>query len=230
MSIEEGIPMNDIVLPIRSSLRKMINIAGTQKPYVSKYALSYICSAWAWNGNKDDIGASAIPYRQDIAKLLIHKEAKLDEATSHKEDLVQNEYIQEKGGFCILSSSTPDTSIARGFVLTFLSSLPNAEDGLNPMVKSKLCYYLILWLMDEICLQDQVGSMLVGGSFYCQVLRAWQSLCLLSRFVTEDIVDLVCERVFKAMVSFLCLETLITYRILKVIFLHQNSHEHFMVR
>ena len=54
---------------------------------MSKYALSYICSTWAWNGkNKDDIGASAIPYRQDIAKLLIHKEAKLDEVTSHKED------------------------------------------------------------------------------------------------------------------------------------------------
>jgi hypothetical protein len=62
-SIEEGIPMNDIILPIRSSLRKMINIAGTHIPYVSKYALSYICSTWAWNGkNKDDIGTSAIPY------------------------------------------------------------------------------------------------------------------------------------------------------------------------
>ena len=97
---------------------------------MSKYALSYICSTWAWNGkNKDDIGAFTIPHQQK--KLLIHKEEELDEATSHKEDLVQNEHIQEKGGFYILPSGTLDTSIARGFVLTFLSSLHNAEDGLN---------------------------------------------------------------------------------------------------
>jgi hypothetical protein len=198
---EEGMHPSDIVLPIRSAFRKLISMAGTKKPYISKYVLSYISSAWLGNG--DEIGLSAIPYREDIVKLLIHKEAKQDETTSHKEGLVQDEEIQRDGGFAILPTGTPDTSVARGFLLTFISSLPNIQDSLPKAVKTKLCYYLILWLLDEVCLKiEKEGTTMVSGAtIYCQVLRAWQSLCLLSRFVTSDIAELVSQRIYKAMVS-----------------------------
>ena len=196
---EEGMHLNDIVLPIRSAFRKMIKMAGTHKPHISQHALSYI--SFAWIGNKGEIGLSAIPYREDIARLLIHKEAKLDEANTHRKELVNDDDIQQEGGMATLPTGTPDTSIARGFLLTFISSLPNVEDDLPKDTKTKLCYYLILWLLDEVCLQELVGAMVTGATQYCQILRAWQSLCLLSRFVTSDIAELVCQRVFKAMVS-----------------------------
>lgn len=196
---EEGMDLSEINLPIRSAFRKMIKIAGTNRPYISKYSLSYMCVAWL--GKKDDVGLSAIPYREDIAKLLIHKEAKLDIATSHKEGLVQDDNIQQEGGFAILPKDTPDTSISRGFLLTFISSLPNENDGLQIEVKRKVCYYLIMWLLDAVCLQEQTGVMVTGAVVYCQILRAWQTLCLLSRFVTSDIAEMVSQRVFKAMVS-----------------------------
>merc|ERR1719330_2079425 len=96
-------------------------MAGTKKPHISKYALSYISSAWV--GTKDTVGLSAIPYRADIAKLLIHKEAKLDETNSHKEGLVPRDDIQHVG------------------------------DCLPKDVERKVCYYLIFWLLDEVCLQ-----------------------------------------------------------------------------
>ena len=198
---DEGVPLGDIVLPIRSAFRKLINLAGTQKPYISKYALSYISAAWL---DKDNgIGLSAIPYREDIAKLLIHKEAKLDETTSHKEGLVQDVELKEEGGFATLPTGTPDTSVARGFLLFFLATLPNIDSGLEQDVKTKICYYLTLWLLDAVCLKiPEDGAVMVSGaSHYCQVLRAWQTLCCLSRFVTSDIAELVSERIFKAMVS-----------------------------
>ena len=196
---KEGMNISEIDLPIRSAFRKMITMAGTNRPYISKYVISYISSAWI--GRDTEIGLSAIPYREDIAKLLIHKEAKMDVATSHKEGLVQDDDIQREGGFTLLPKNTPDTSVARGFLLTFISSLPNPESGLHEDVKRKVCYYLILWLLDAVCLQEQTGAMVTGASVYCQILRAWQTLCLLSRFVTSDIAEMVCVRVFKAMVS-----------------------------
>ncbi len=203
ISVEEGINQEDITLPIRSAFRKLITMAGTKKPYISKYALSYISSAWL--GRKDNVGLSAIPYRTDIAKLLIHKEVKLNETNSHKEGLVPNDEIQAEGGFSILPADVPETSIARGFLMTFISSLPDVNDGLPQNVERKICYYLIFWLLDEVCLQtEQVGATMVGGgTVYCQILRAWQSLCLLARFVTSEIAELVCSRVYKAMVSYI---------------------------
>ncbi len=202
--IDEGVLLGDIILPIRSAFRKLINIAGTYKPYISKYALSYISAAWLDNGS--GIGLSAIPYREDIAKLLIHKEAKLDATTSHKEGLVQDVELKQEGGFAILPTGTPDTSVARGFLLSFLAALPNVDEGLEKDVQTKICYYLTLWLLDEVCLHTQESGavMVSGASHYCQVLRAWQTLCLLSRFVTTDISGLVSERIFKAMVSRQC--------------------------
>jgi hypothetical protein len=44
------------------------------------------------------------------------------------------------------------------------------------------------------------GSLLVTGSKeYCEKIRAWQALCLLSRFITADIVQEVFQKVFDAM-------------------------------
>jgi len=197
--IKEGVHPTKIDLPIRDAFRKLINMAGSIKPYISKYALSYISAAWL--GNSDNVGLVAIPYRQDIAKLLIHKESKLDETMTHKEGLVQDEEIQREGGFSTVPNGTPDTSVARGFLLTFISKLPNVDDGLSDDVRSKLCHFLILWLLDNICLDSDLSTRKIGsGSVqYCQILRAWQALCVLSRFVTAEIVEKVSQKLCKAM-------------------------------
>jgi tRNA G18 (ribose-2'-O)-methylase SpoU len=178
--------------PILSAFRRLIQEANTRKPHISKYALSYISVGWLSEDN--NCGKAAIPYRDDILKLLIHKEAKIPQSNAHQEGLVKS---HDDGESSNLPPNTPNSSISRGFLMLFLSKLPCVE-RLAPVVLQELCHFLIIRLLDDICLPNK-GMFIYGGEDYSNKTRAWQALCILSRFVSTDIVELVLEKSFSCM-------------------------------
>lgn len=178
--------------PILTAFRRLIQEANTTKPHISRYALSYISAGWL--SEESNCGKAAIPYRDDILMLLIHKEVKIHQSNAHQEGLVKQ---HNDGEYSSLPDNTPSSSISRGFLMIFLSKLPSA-DSMSPVVLKELCHFLIIRLLDDICLPDK-GMFIYGGEDYSKKTRAWQSLCILSRFVSTDIVETVLEKTFSCM-------------------------------
>jgi len=190
---------NDAPTPIRDAFRRLMEMAGTKRPHISRIALSYISVAWLGTQSGDSspsvsAGLGAIPYRTDICDLLLHKEMKLEESSSVQETDVMV-------GPADIPYGSDDTSVARGFILMFLSRVPDANDGLPPATLKELLHFIIFFLLDDVCLAlIPGGAMLMLGSVeYSKKIRAWQALCVLSRFVTEDIADEICDKVFECM-------------------------------
>lgn len=194
-----GKPNLKLDAPILSAFRKMMDEAGVSKPHISKYILSYAVVGWlGTDTEKDKMGLAAIPYRQDIAKLLIHKGEKVEKTAAHQEGLVKS---YDEGDFATLPEGVPSSSIVRGFLMVFLSKLPD-PNSMNKDVLIKFCHYLIFWLLDNICVPvERSGKALLttGSTEYVQKIRAWQSLCMLHRFVSPGIATDVLKKVFKAM-------------------------------
>jgi hypothetical protein len=188
--------------PILTAFRRLIKMAGTKRPYISKYAISYISVGWLGKSANVEAGLSAIPYRDDICELLVHKEMKIDESSVLQEALVQQSgrSTNELDDCAKLPKNTPETSTTRGFLLIFFSNFP-AQDTLSKVVLKDLCHYIIFWLLDNICSTDPpAGTKLMTGSLdYCRKMRAWQSLCIMSRFVSDDIAKAVSKKVFDSM-------------------------------
>jgi len=102
-------------------------------------------------------------------------------------------------GVSQLPLQTPGLSIARVFVLCFLERLPDVSK-LDPEVLTKLIHPLIFALLNKA--KPGSGSspaqVMRGTAMYCTKIRAWQALVLLSRFVTNEIADNVCEACLKS--------------------------------
>mmetsp|Transcript_31827 Transcript_31827/g.64339 ORF Transcript_31827/g.64339 Transcript_31827/m.64339 type:complete len:1966 (-) Transcript_31827:24-5921(-) len=180
-------------MPVMESFEKLIEMGSALKPHINIVAVSYISVAWL--GNKDssdqDVGLAAIPYRDNIAELLVYKEPKFDESSAN-----QNSTKDRHG---ILPQTTDGSSITRAFVLSFLSKLPSPEN-MSDVVLKELVHHIILKLIDACCLPPAKGKPFITGSEeYSKMMRSWQALCLLSRFVTSDIANEVAQKVFKAM-------------------------------
>lgn len=179
--------------PIFSAFERLMKLAGATKPHISTVAVSKISAAWAFQEDSctSDMGLCAIPYRTHIANLLIHKECKLDDSTANQA-LSKNQWDNS------LPKQTHYLSITRGLVLLFLSKLPNE---MCEIVLKELVHFIILYLLDNVCCAKvKAGDIFISGSVeYAKRSRAWQALCLLHRFVTDDIASLVASRVFQAM-------------------------------
>ena len=68
------------------------------------------------------------------------------------------------------------------------------------VVLKELIHFIIMTLLDICCARPAHGKAFISGSDeYCRFTRSWQALCLLSRFVTDDIAEIVAARVFPAM-------------------------------
>ena len=191
----------DYDAPLRSSFRSLIHMAQTVRPYISKATLCRICAGWLGNGDEPSTaGLSAIPYCQDIVQLLVHKEHKADESSTN-EAILKQEQPEDSNNLLKLPSGTNESSVARGFLLVFLSRLPNVKEGLHADVLTRLLHPLIRGIFDDVCFGPLASgsSIMIGTKDYSRRIRAWQSLCLLSRFVTEEIAVDVCEKTFLCM-------------------------------
>jgi len=178
-------------IPIMQAFEKLLHIGGTTKPYIYKTVVSQISVAWLGPEHPEgDVGLCAIPYRRHIVSLLVFKECRFDENAAKE---VSNEKWD------VLPEGTDSSSTTRGFVLSFLSKLPPPED-MSDVVLEELIYFVMRELIDISCTKPARGKAFISGSEeYARITRAWQALCLLSRFVTEEISKEVADRVFKAM-------------------------------
>mmetsp|Transcript_118603 Transcript_118603/g.242406 ORF Transcript_118603/g.242406 Transcript_118603/m.242406 type:complete len:653 (+) Transcript_118603:1-1959(+) len=182
--------------PIRDGFRHLIKMAGRYRPQIIRAVLCRITVGWLGEQGSDCRGINAIPYRDDIVRLLLHKEGKYDEASS-------NQSMEElpTSGVTEIPTNTNYHSVTRAFLLVFFCQLPGPEAGLNSIVKTELLHYTILELLKEATPEKGTHPSLVmrGTPTYCIKMRAWQALCILSRFVTEEIAATVCTTVFGAM-------------------------------
>ena len=179
-------------MPIMQAFQKLLRMAGTSKPYICKTVVSWISVAWLGPDDRleSDVGLCAIPYRDHIVNLLIFKECRFDEGSAHS---------GEGGKWDCLPETTDSSSITRAFVLSFLSKLPSPGD-MSTVVLKQLAHFVILKLLDICCTSPARGKAFISGSeTYARMTRGWQALCLLSKFVTEDIAAQVASRVFNAM-------------------------------
>ena len=187
------------ITPIRDAFRKLIKMAGRHRPHVNRAVLCRITVAWRGDHRDNNTtinkeGLSAIPYRDDIVKLIIHKEAKKDESASN-----QSEEIVPASGSDVteIPANTNYLSITRAFLLVFFHQLP-ASHALHPTVKKELLHFIILALLKEATPEKGTHPKLVmkGTPTYCMKIRAWQALCVMSRFVTTEIAQDACRAVF----------------------------------
>jgi hypothetical protein len=182
----------DSLLPIRDAFRELMKLAARSRAHVSRAVLCRIASGWL--GSEGDAGVSAIPYRDDIADLLLSKEEVVDISAAN-----QSVGRGEKAsGILEVPEGTHELSVARAFLLVFVSKLPAIENGLQPRVLSDLLHGLIFQIIDNIR-PSGVGIIMTGTAEFCRKMRGWQALCVLSRFVTSDIAERVCAAVFEAL-------------------------------
>mmetsp|Transcript_24347 Transcript_24347/g.53793 ORF Transcript_24347/g.53793 Transcript_24347/m.53793 type:complete len:1948 (+) Transcript_24347:175-6018(+) len=194
--------------PVRKAFHTLLKLS-VRKPHIAKAAVSYISAAWLGTDTEDGrktMGISAIPYRKDIARLLVFKEEKIDDAASFQNIAIKspgaNGGIIVEANALSIPSTTSELSIVRGFLLTFISKLPDPKDGLDTTVLTQLCHHIILNLLDTMLAEDPKSassSFITGSPEYCTKIRAWQALCILHRFVTVEIAQEVAEKVYKTM-------------------------------
>ena len=207
----------DCDTPIRDAFRRLVKISGTERPHISRIVVSRICASWL---KANVVGLTAIPYRDDIVQLLVHKEnlVPVTSLFTYEGNSVHENEIK-------LVANTNDTNISRGFLLVFFSKLPDPEKNLSTLVQTELLQYIIVKLNNLVAQPPTSGSGLImhGVSAqpsivwssqcqkiahmfdilqtpeYCVKIRALQALCILSRFVTVDIADQLCKGLFDAM-------------------------------
>jgi hypothetical protein len=193
--------------PIRKAFLKLLAMAGNSRSYILKTTLCHICAGWLGShkdehekvGDKIAPGLGAIPYRNEVIKILVHKEIKLDESSTNASTLLGMN--KAPSGALSVPQFTDNSSIARGFVLVFLSRLPGVEEGLDRTVLTEFLHPLILQVLENACFTPlkSGSSLMTGTEDYSLRIRSWQALCLLARFVTEEVANKVSSLMFHAL-------------------------------
>jgi len=174
-------------LPIRAAFRTMIQFAGNVRSQVLRSVVSRAMAGWL-GPNDDDAGMAALPYLDDLLELLLFKEKQLDPSAANQAQVDLE---------ALSLPELQDRSIARGVVLVFISRLPSLEQ-VHPDVLLKLIHPMMKSLLKSVSKRTGEIAVMVGSESYCRKIRGWQALCILSRFVTKDMVESLCEVVFAA--------------------------------
>ena len=171
--------------PIKDTFRKLIAMS-TMRPHISRTILAHISFNWL---GTDFSGAPAVQYKDDILKLLVSKQPELDDASA-----MQGSFESKETNILQIPSSTNETSVSRTFVLVFLSRIQPSKEVLVDLI-----HPLFLQLL-EIVQKKLPGNKIPmkGTEEYCAKMRAWQALCVLSRFIST-IDDQVAEIAFMAL-------------------------------
>jgi tRNA G18 (ribose-2'-O)-methylase SpoU len=189
----------DYQAPVREAFLKLVKIAGCLRSHFLKAALCHICAGWLGSAGETSPGLGAIPYKNEVVQLLVHKETKLDESSTNQSTLAGAR--QADATALTLPPDTNASSIARGFVLVFFSRLPGPGDGIDPRVLTDFIHPVILTLLRDVCYAPlkSGASLMTGTEDYSIRIRSWQALCVLSRFVTNEISEEVCDRLYESL-------------------------------
>lgn len=186
------------VAPIRSAFRELIEMAGTKRPFISRTVLAYAVVGWLRTDNAEQQGRAAVPYLDDVEKLLFQKDDLVEESASKNST---KQLFAEHMGIG-LSVTAHDQSVTRGILLTFLSELSEKSE-LPDDVTNLFINALILRILDAVISSAVKGSkktlVMIGSPEYCTKMRGWQTLCVMSNFLTPSLVELVRDRIFEAL-------------------------------
>ena len=148
-------------MPAKKAFDTLIRMGGDSKPYIVKACVSRISVAWL-GSDSGEVGLSAIPYRDDIVRLLLFKESKFEESASHQTAMEKSDALPE---------ATHQSSVTRAFVMSFFSKLPAVGD-LSSTVLVELVQYVIKKVLDLACAQPAKGKAFISKSS----LGGWSSL------------------------------------------------------
>jgi hypothetical protein len=181
--------------PLLNAFRGFIQLAGSKRHHILEAVLCRATIGWLGPSSRREVaGIAAIPYIHDILSLLLYKEEKMDDV-----QMGQTDWRSDRSGeFLKLPYGTHESSVARGFILLFLSRLPDVHSGLPPTVLSNFATPLIYRLLDEVKPRKGVPVSLCSGD-YIRKIRGWQALCVLSRFVVSTSALYVSAKVFECM-------------------------------
>lgn len=135
-----------------------------------------------------------IPFLKQFKQLLLYKEFVPDEYQSVQVELGDTEL---KSNATINPDRGVSVPVVRLVLLQFLDQLGSSASLISPGVQSGL-NDLILELLELNFEVEYVKSAPLGSDKYGEKLRAWQALCILSKYVNEDVLRRVVELVFMA--------------------------------
>jgi hypothetical protein len=140
--------------PIREAFRRLVRFSGTERPHISRIVLSRACTGWL---KCNEVGVSGIPYRDEIVQLLVHKEDIVPVTSSFTTSQVKSGHDDRMS----LLPNTDETCVSRGFLLVFLSKLPDVGKGLSSSVLRDLLHYVVLKLVELVTLAPTSSSGLI---------------------------------------------------------------------
>ena len=142
-------------MPIRSAFRKLVEMAGSNRSYISRAVLSRLCASWLSGGS--EVFQSIALYRDDLLNLLSKKEEKMSQSEKSKAE--SSEEQRAVGGIEDLGN---DTSVSRFFILVMLSRLPALESLPVEFVENVL-NFLIKNLLEAVKAPPKDGETIVFG-------------------------------------------------------------------
>ena len=139
-------------MPAKKAFDTLMRMGGDSKPYIVKACVSRISVAWLGSVS----GEAAIPYRDDIVRLLLFKEPKFEESASHQSAMEKSDALPE---------ATHQSSVTRAFVMSFFSKLPAVGD-LSNTVLVELVQYVIKKVLDLACALPAKGKAFISKPSY----------------------------------------------------------------
>ena len=163
------------------------------RPHIMFSLVAALCAAWS------SAPELSIPFFSLMPRLLLYREPKQDDhnipdKTGHDNGQASDNDIDQKD----LSSKDSIQGVCRFLVLTFLEKcLVVEEKCLQHSESLSNCIgSLIKDLMAINSHEDFIQAAMIGSDLYGQKLRCWQSLCVLSPYVTEPLLAELLEMFF----------------------------------
>jgi len=145
--------------PARDTFRRFIKDAGRQRPHIAAAVLCRIVYGWLGvTGRPEEAGLGAIPYRDDIVEILLHKEDRHEDSSKH---FSTGRKASPGEQVAVLPDGEVEQSVTRAYALIFLSKLPNVDEGLPEVVRKDLLRHIIMRLIEEVR-QKVDGSLVLG--------------------------------------------------------------------
>ena len=166
------------------------------RPHVMQSLVCALCAAWS-----TDIALSA-PFFPLMSRLLMYREPRQDDhnipdnagregSSPEREemDIIEADDAQALAGICRFS------------VLSFLETCTDSDaaQSQGEQQKGLLTVCLRTLIVELVALNsrdDFVQAAMIGSDLYGQKLRCWQSLCVLTKYVTEDTLSIILEEFF----------------------------------
>ena len=147
----------------------LIQYAQTERPHIMQALVFHLIGQWT--ANQDLF----VPYLSRVRRLLLYKEPKIcDNARS---DLISD-----------------DGTMTRVLVLRYLENLVEPNESLLNELSLLIEDLVSMNLEDQYAKQSMVGTELFGHK-----LRSWQSLCVLSKYATEEVMETVKDKLFQCL-------------------------------